>query len=40
MERTHCRKSMEKTGNIGHNTPLVGMGRVAQIFDFEQLLVV
>lgn len=40
MRRTHGRKRMEKARNVSHDTPLIGTGRVTQVFDFEQLLVV
>ena len=28
---------MEETGNVGHHTAFVWMGRVAEIFNFEEL---
>ena len=28
---------MEETGNVGHDAAFVWMGRVAEIFDFEEL---
>ena len=28
---------MEETGNIGHHTAFIWMGRVAEIFNFEEL---
>jgi hypothetical protein len=29
---------MEKTSDVSHNTPFIGAVRIAQVFDFEQLL--
>jgi len=31
---THSRESVEETGNVSHDTSLIGVGCIAEILDF------